>query len=96
MSELVGQTALVVGGTRGIGRAVALSLADAGAQVGIHGRSSEAAASVAKELQERHKYAGTFLADLNHQQAVDALVQDIKTNIHIEAVSLIFLSSSRL
>ncbi len=90
MSELVGQTALVVGGTRGIGRAVALSLADAGAQVGIHGRSSEAAASVAKELQERHKYAGTFLADLNHQQAVDALVQDIQTNIpDLNAVVLI-------
>lgn len=83
MSELDGQTALIVGGTRGIGRAVALSLADAGAQVGIHGRSSDAAATVAEELQERKKYVGTFLADLNHQQGVDALVQDIQKNIPV-------------
>ncbi|MEO1990895.1 MAG: SDR family oxidoreductase, partial [Pirellulales bacterium] len=37
----------------------------------------------AEELQERKKYVGTFLADLNHQQGVDALIQDIQKNIPV-------------
>lgn len=61
-SELAGQTALVTGGTSGIGRAVALALAAAGSRVAIQGRSAEKAAAVAALLGGAH--AGTFLADL--------------------------------
>lgn len=62
--ELAGRTAFVTGSSRGIGRAVALALAAAGARVAIHGRSAEAAAEVASLLEADGLHAGTFLADL--------------------------------
>ena len=46
---LTGQAALVTGGTRGIGRAVAASFLEAGAQVVLTGTRREAAEEVAAE-----------------------------------------------
>jgi NAD(P)-dependent dehydrogenase (short-subunit alcohol dehydrogenase family) len=52
MIDLVGQTALVTGGSRGIGRAAALLLARAGADVALtfHTRAEEAE-SAAREIE---------------------------------------------
>ena len=47
---LTGQTALVTGGTRGIGRAVAASLLDAGARVVLTGRNRHTAEETAEQL----------------------------------------------
>jgi 3-oxoacyl-[acyl-carrier protein] reductase len=72
---LVGQTVLVTGATSGIGRAIAMTLAAAGARVAIHGRSAERAAAVAAALGAAH--AGTFLANLAEPGAADQLGRDI-------------------
>jgi len=79
MSELAGRTALVTGSTSGIGRAVALELAAAGARVAVHGRSAAHAAEVAALLGDRH--AGTFLAELADEAAVAGLVRDVEARL---------------
>ncbi|MFM7033722.1 MAG: SDR family NAD(P)-dependent oxidoreductase [Planctomycetia bacterium] len=90
MNDLQGRTALVTGGTRGIGRAVAIALADAGARVAIHGRSPEGAAEVASELAARGAHAGTFLADLSDPAGAAALVASVERDLPaVDAVALI-------
>lgn len=69
--DLAGRTVLVTGGTSGIGRAIAMTLAAGGARVAIHGRSSERAAEVAADLGTSH--AGTFLANLAEPGAAEQL-----------------------
>jgi 3-oxoacyl-[acyl-carrier protein] reductase len=63
--ELTGRRALVTGSTSGIGRAIALELAGAGADVLIHGRRSrEIAEDVAREVGIRGGRSAVLLADL--------------------------------
>jgi 3-oxoacyl-[acyl-carrier protein] reductase len=77
MNELAGRTALVTGSTRGIGRAVALELARAGATVAVHGRSAAGAAEVAGLLAANGGHAGTFLADLAADGGAGGLAADV-------------------
>jgi 3-oxoacyl-[acyl-carrier protein] reductase len=66
--ELQGLNAVVTGSTSGIGRAIALTLADAGANLLIHGRrSQEAAQKVAEECRQKNVAAITVLADLRDE-----------------------------
>ena len=48
--DLQGQTALITGGSRGIGRAIALQLSEAGANVIVNGRSAEACDAIVSEI----------------------------------------------
>lgn len=73
--ELIGCRAAVLGSTSGIGRAVALELADAGADVIVHGRrSAESAQAVADEIRRRGRRAEILMADLADREAGDRLV----------------------
>jgi 3-oxoacyl-[acyl-carrier protein] reductase len=73
--ELAGQTAVVTGSTSGIGRAMALELADAGANVVIHGRRSwESAERVAEECRARKVEARSILADVRDDAQCTGLV----------------------
>ncbi|KAA1423021.1 SDR family oxidoreductase [Mumia zhuanghuii] len=53
MGEHAGRVAIVTGGSRGIGRAIARRLVDAGAYVTITGRKADGLAAAAAELGER-------------------------------------------
>ena len=71
---LRGSTALVTGGSRRIGRATALALAGAGANVAVHyRRSPEEAGAVVAALRERGVRAEAFAADLGDPTACEAL-----------------------
>jgi len=48
---LGGSTALVTGATSGIGREIALQLAERGAEVVVHGRSAERGAKTVREIE---------------------------------------------
>jgi len=65
--DLTGRTALVTGSTRGIGRAIAGSLAEAGARVAVVGRERDRAVAVAAEI---GRGAEGFAADVSDPASV--------------------------
>ena len=65
MPNLTGKTALVTGASRGIGRASALALAAAGAQVLVHyGRGANEADGVVAEIRKAGSRADAIATDL--------------------------------
>jgi NAD(P)-dependent dehydrogenase (short-subunit alcohol dehydrogenase family) len=75
--ELVGKRALVTGSTSGIGKAIALELATAGADVIVHGRrSEEAATKISKEVEERGCRSHVLMADLRIQKHLPQFVAE--------------------
>lgn len=68
------QAALVTGASRGIGRAIALSLANAGADVAVVSRSAESSESVCAEIRAIGRRAIALQADVADAEAVNAAV----------------------
>jgi 3-oxoacyl-[acyl-carrier protein] reductase len=74
---LAGLRALVTGSTSGIGRAIALELAAAGADVIVHGRRSRAALeAVVEQVRQVGVRGQALLADLRDREACEQLVED--------------------
>ena len=75
---LLGKTALVTGASRGIGRAVALELAAAGATVAInYASSAAAAAAVVAEITAQGGKAFALQADVSNEAEVIALIDGV-------------------
>jgi len=71
--DLAGRAAVVIGGTSGIGRALALGLADAGADVVATGRRAALVDEVAVEVEARGRRTVRLAADVNDVQALERL-----------------------
>ena len=100
--DLTGRTAVVTGATRGLGRAFARALAEAGADIVAVGRDEVAAAEVAQELADIGRRSQTVIADITSRPevervlaaavaqfgAVDVLVNNAGTCIHRPALEV--------
>jgi 3-oxoacyl-[acyl-carrier protein] reductase len=73
--DLSGRNAIVTGSTRGIGRAIADALADAGARVAVVGRDKGRADDVAAAI---GKGALGFACDVSETAQVTALIEDVE------------------
>jgi len=79
MPELEKRVALVTGGSRGIGKAIALALAKAGAAVAINYRErGEEAASVVEAIRQGGGLAAAVAADVSNAAAVQRMVAEIE------------------
>lgn len=79
MFDLSGKIALVTGSSRGIGKAIATRLAEAGAEVILHGRSdSSALKATAEDIISKGGKAHTVFADTSSIEQIDAMFDKIK------------------
>ncbi len=86
-SPLLGAVALVTGGNRGIGRAIALRLAKLGASVAICGRDAQALAATEAELKKSGSPVHSQLADVSRSTDVTTLVD--KTQAALGPISIL-------
>ena len=80
MATLQGKTALVTGASRGIGRATASALADAGAHVLVHyGRSAQDAESLVAAIRSKGGHADAIRADLGTPEGATLLAEQVRS-----------------
>jgi NAD(P)-dependent dehydrogenase (short-subunit alcohol dehydrogenase family) len=85
--DLTGRTAVVVGGTTGIGRALALGLADAGADVVATGRRTAAVDDVSAAIEQRGRRTLRHPADVGDRASLQALRDAcLKAFAHVDIV----------
>ena len=78
MSALQNKTALVTGGSRGIGKAIALALADNGANVAFTYKSAAAAADeVVKAIEAKGRKALAIQSDAKNFSEADSVVEKV-------------------
>jgi NAD(P)-dependent dehydrogenase (short-subunit alcohol dehydrogenase family) len=73
--DLSGRKAFVTGASRGIGRAIAVAFAEAGADVALVSRSAESLTAVAKDVGAFGRSAAVIPCDLTDRDAVGAAVR---------------------
>src|SRR5580704_14915723 len=74
--RLDGQTAVVTGAGRGIGRAIALGLAEAGADVVVSARRTHEIEAVAQEVRDRGRRGFAVTADMIDIKQIEHLAAE--------------------
>ncbi|MCK6457265.1 MAG: 3-oxoacyl-[acyl-carrier-protein] reductase [Phycisphaerae bacterium] len=82
MSELSGKVSLVTGGSRGIGRAIALALAEAGSDVAVNYASAVAAADdVVKQITAMGRKAKAYKANVGNAEDVHGMIEQVTKDL---------------
>src|SRR5579863_38433 len=80
-STLKGRNALITGASKGLGRAMAIALAQNGAHLVLVARSRDKLESVAKEVEAAGSTADIFAADIASEEQVLQLEKDIAAKV---------------
>lgn len=75
--DLTGRTAVVVGGTSGIGRTLALGLADAGADVVVSARRQELVDEIAADVERRGRRTLRVTSDVSDRGSLERLRDEV-------------------
>ena len=91
--SLDGKTALITGSSRGIGRGIALALAESGVKVGVHYFQNQAAAKeTLEQIRKRGSYGFLVQADVTQPKQITEMFRKLKTEFgHLD----IFISNAR-
>ena len=76
--DLTGRVAVITGGSRGLGEAMAKALAEAGARIALVARNAEKLEAVRKEIVARGGTAEVFSADVTQEEQVIALPEAVR------------------
>ena len=81
--RLDGKVALITGGSLGLGRAMAIRFAEAGASVGITARGEEALASTAAEIRKMYgsNRVATFACDVSNSASLEEMHKSITSEL---------------
>lgn len=79
--SLEGKVAVVTGGRQGIGKAIALTLAEAGADVVVCGRTLPDLEKVAEEIRALGRRSLAVQTDVSRKSEVDNLVQRVEDEL---------------
>ncbi|MBT6502469.1 MAG: glucose 1-dehydrogenase, partial [Deltaproteobacteria bacterium] len=91
--DLTGKVAIVTGGGRGIGRSIALALADSGAKVAVTARSKDQLDAVVAEIKAKGQSALAIEADLMNTDIIPDIVE--KTVSEFQKVDILINNAAR-
>lgn len=75
--DMTGKVALITGGSRGLGRSMALGFAEAGADVAIVSRNIESCEATAQEVEALGRQAFPYACHVGHWDELDGLVDAV-------------------